>query len=428
MAWKASGVWGLCLLACGAEQPRPPTPIAAPPLPTALGSVLVEEDKPARARLLLLRGEASENAQQPQAAAEAYVKAIELAPEPRYFLRLAELYRTFRADGEAEIALQEGLRVTPAEREHADARGRMALDLAELTRSRGDAGSTAWWLSRAHERVGWLSAPLVFELAAGYVTGVKDGPALDAAKAQELFARFIKLGCHPAVAADYKSECERAASWLRRLAAVPPAEPSVAATPPVGRTGPPRVPLAQLSMQPLQVDGALTVWGAGFSLRSRLHRAEVTNKRVAITGYVTKSNLAEAPRCAVHRPGIADPDDCRSPIPAFWIGDTRDASPGDSIVVLGWAANFSQIFGAIEHFDAGKEEPYLDAYWGTVVPNPLPAVGAKVTARGSYGTEFKKASSGNVVDRVMGILDLGELETLEPASQPATLPGVKRKR
>jgi hypothetical protein len=54
--------------------------------------------------------------------------------------------------------------------------------------------------------------------------------------------------------------------------------------------------------------------GAAYAFRSRQHRGEVVDKPIAITGYVVKTNLGRAPRCAVHRGGIADPDNCRAEI------------------------------------------------------------------------------------------------------------------
>jgi hypothetical protein len=83
--------------------------------------------------------------------------------------------------------------------------------------------------------------------------------------------------------------------------------------------------------------------------------------------------------------------------------------------VLGWAANFSQIFSAIASFDKQQPASYSDELYGTEMPNPLPAVGAKVTVRGSYGTTFRKATSGMDVEPQMGILTFEKLEVLEPA-------------
>ena len=84
-----------------------------------------------------------------------------------------------------------------------------------------------------------------------------------------------------------------------------------------------------------------------------MHRKEVAGKKLSLTGYITKTNLAEAPACAVHKGGKADPENCKPPIPAFWIGDTKDAPESETIKVMGWASNFAQIFDAITEFDKG---------------------------------------------------------------------------
>jgi hypothetical protein len=187
-------------------------------------------------------------------------------------------------------------------------------------------------------------------------------------------------------------------------------------------------PAANLPKRPLKNGDTYTVWGASYSLRSRNHRKEVAGKRLAIQGYITKSNMTDAPACAVHKAGKADPESCKAPVPAFWIGDSKDAAEADCIKVMGWASNFAQIFDAIDEFDKGKDNAeYNDANWGVKVPNPLPAVGAKVTVTGNYGVSFSKASSGAEADPFMGVMDFQEMTVQEQAAEPATLPGKKRK-
>lgn len=187
-------------------------------------------------------------------------------------------------------------------------------------------------------------------------------------------------------------------------------------------------PAANLPKRPIKNGDTWTVWGASYSLRSRVHRKEVASKRLAIQGYITKSNMTDAPACAVHKAGKADADTCQAPVPAFWIGDTKDAPEADCIKVMGWASNFAQIFDAIDEFDKGKDNAeYNDANWGVKVPNPLPAVGAKVTVTGQYGVSFSKASSGAEADPFMGVMDFQEMTVQEPAAELATLPGKKRK-
>lgn len=187
-------------------------------------------------------------------------------------------------------------------------------------------------------------------------------------------------------------------------------------------------PAANLPKPPLKNGDVWTVWGASYSLRSRVNRKEVANKRLSISGYIIKNNMSDAPECAVHKGGKADPPDCNAPVPTFWIADSKDAKEADAIMVMGWASNFAQIFDAIEEFDKGKEDAeHLDTFWGVKVPNPLPAVGAKVTVTGNYSSTFSKASSGAAADPFMGVIDYQEMTVQEPAPELATLPGVKRK-
>ncbi|MFO7177407.1 MAG: hypothetical protein DIU78_001795 [Pseudomonadota bacterium] len=192
-------------------------------------------------------------------------------------------------------------------------------------------------------------------------------------------------------------------------------------------------PVPNVAKQTIKNGDVYTVWGASYSLRSRVHRKDVAGKKLTIGGYIVKTNLPDAPECAVHRGGKADPEGCRPPIPAFWIGDTKDARIEDSIKVMGWASNFAQIYDAIKEFDKGsrkkdQEPEYIDTFWGVKVPNPLPAVGAKVEVTGTYATTFTQASTGAEADPFMGLLSYQEMKVIEPAEELATLPGVKRRQ
>ena len=187
-------------------------------------------------------------------------------------------------------------------------------------------------------------------------------------------------------------------------------------------------PAANLPKRPIKNGDTWSVWGASYSLRSRVHRKEVANKRLSIAGYIGKSNMKDAPECAVHKAGKADPENCKAPVPAFWVCDAKDSPEADCIKVMGWASNFAQIFDAIDEFDKGKDNAeYNDSNWGVKVPNPLPAVGSKVTVTGNYGVSFSKASSGAEADPFMGVMDFQEMTIQEPGPELATLPGKKRK-
>jgi hypothetical protein len=187
-------------------------------------------------------------------------------------------------------------------------------------------------------------------------------------------------------------------------------------------------PVPNVAKKPIKAGEAYTIYGASYYLRSRVHRKEVAGKKISLTGYITKTNLPEAPECAVHKGGKADPEDCKPPVPTFWLGDTKDAPESECIKVLGWASNFAQIFDAIEEFDKGKADAeHLDTFWGLKTPNPLPAAGAKVTVSGTYSTTFMQASAGAEADPYQGIMSFQEMTVIEPAPELATLPGVKRK-
>ncbi len=188
----------------------------------------------------------------------------------------------------------------------------------------------------------------------------------------------------------------------------------------------PSVPTLQ--KKPIKQGDAYTVWGAAYYLRSLVHRKDIAGKDITIAGYITKTNLGDAPECAVHKTGKADPEGCKAPVPTFWVGDTKDAPENESIKVMGWASNFANLHDAIEAFDKPKDDAgYDDQLWGVKVPDPLPAVGAKVLVKGKYSTTFMKASSGAEADPYQGILDFQDITVQEPAPELATLPGMKRK-
>jgi hypothetical protein len=191
-----------------------------------------------------------------------------------------------------------------------------------------------------------------------------------------------------------------------------------------------------IPQKPIKDGDSYTVWGASYQLRSRVYHPTISGKDITLVGYIVKTNLAEAPECAVHKMGKADPEDCKPPIPSFWVADTAGADVKDSIRVMGWASNFANIFDAIKEFDKrekhppvakpGKEiEPVTDEMWGVQIPNPLPVKGAKVKIKGEYKTTFTKATSGAVADPIMGVLTFESMEYLEKPTEKATLPGMK---
>lgn len=192
-------------------------------------------------------------------------------------------------------------------------------------------------------------------------------------------------------------------------------------------------PVPNVPQKPIKSGDAYTVWGVSYQLRSRVHHKEVAGKKLKVTGYISKTNMMDAPPCAVHKTGKEDKDDCKAPIPTFWICDGKEDKDADCIRVMGWGSNFAQLYDAIEQYDkdrkkdAKDKEPFMDNFWGIKVPDPLPAKGAKVTVSGDYSTTFTKATTGAVADPIMGLLTYEEMQTLEPGPEEATLPGMKRK-
>lgn len=181
-----------------------------------------------------------------------------------------------------------------------------------------------------------------------------------------------------------------------------------------------------LPAKPAKIGDAYTVWGASHHLRSVVHTDEVKGKEITIIGYVVKTNFGDAPECAVHPTGKADPEGCKPPIPAFWIADEK-GDTGKAMKVLGFASNFAQIYDALKKDEKAKEgdDPVMDEFLGTPLPRPIPNLGAKVKVTGTYGFAYTRATSGIETDPRFGILSYTKLEYIEKAPEPATLPGMK---
>jgi hypothetical protein len=196
-------------------------------------------------------------------------------------------------------------------------------------------------------------------------------------------------------------------------------------------------PVPPLPTNPIRVGDSYSVFGAIHQLNSKYHSTEVTAKDISITGYIVDSNITTAPKCAVHKTGKKDPDDCKSEIPTFAIADAKGDMTGPRIRVMGWASNFANVFDAMQAYKDLKDPPkppptpdqagkpgFLvnDELWAVSIPYPLPAVGAKVKVTGRYGIIFSKASSGLKSDPQNGIITYTALETMEPPTEPAAFP------
>jgi len=59
----------------------------------------------------------------------------------------------------------------------------------------------------------------------------------------------------------------------------------------------------------------------------------VTKADITIQGYIVAENISDAPKCALHKVGKKDPDDCPPAgappieIPSFWIADDKTLAP-----------------------------------------------------------------------------------------------------
>jgi tetratricopeptide (TPR) repeat protein len=389
--------------------------------------------EPGLAECQFLLGEACEFTDDEGCAAHAYTTAIVEAPSvAEYYAPLAETYLRFKLYDQAEQVLREGILRIPRELANAPAVLGLYRLLAASAERRGDAPARLDALEAGAREVG-SDPDLDFELGSVYAT-LGASRRADAART---LRRFQERACRGDPLPRYKEPCERARVLLEPLAEISLPDPSRSAEPErrpslEAPTTPVRLPsVPTFPERPLKDGDAFTVWGASYALRSRAHRRDVVREGperfITITGFVTKTNLPDAPKCAVHRPGRADPPDCPRPLPTFWLGDTKDTPPDDCIRVVGWASNYAQLFEAIRAFDRRVPSQYIDGFWGVSVPNPLPAEGAKLSVRGTYDTAFALAGIGRELDAEMGFLTYQSQTVLEAAPEPGTLPGVVRK-
>ncbi len=219
-----------------------------------------------------------------------------------------------------------------------------------------------------------------------------------------------------------------------------------------------------------RIDDAYTIFGVTHDLHSKVHRDEVNGKPLSLVGYIVKTNMVKcaddknaidencAPKCAVHKRGKADEpgnepkpppgapvdpkapkkvDDtpvekCDSPVPTFWIADSKDEKT-EMVAVMGWASNFAGIWDAIEEYDKATtveklKEVKVEDSFGKLIPNPLPAVGAKVKVTGTYGVTWTGASSGSAAEPKFGIMGVQTIEVLEQAPELSNLPYRKERK
>ncbi len=181
-----------------------------------------------------------------------------------------------------------------------------------------------------------------------------------------------------------------------------------------------------LPAKPVKVGDAYTVYGAIHHLRSIVHVDEVKGKDISISGYIVKTNFQEAPTCAVHKTGKADPEGCKPPVPTIWIADEKGDTK-QAIKVMGFASNFAQLYDAIEKDKTAKDTdpPVQDEFLGIPIPRPVPNVDAKIKVTGNYAFAYTKATSGIETDPRNGVMTYSKIEYIEKPTAPATLPGMK---
>lgn len=211
-----------------------------------------------------------------------------------------------------------------------------------------------------------------------------------------------------------------------------------------------------------EADGSYTVTGLTHDLRSIVLNKTVDGKDISVTGYIVKTNMVVCkedknaieedctPRCAVHEKGkgddkSADPKDqakapakdakekpkdeepCNPPVPAFWIAETNTVTDTTELIkVVDWATNFAGIYSAIVEYDKESDPEKRPAIkvedsYGKTIPNPIPAVGAKVKITGKYGKSYDMSTS-TIADPRFGIMAARSIEVIEQAPELGSLP------
>ncbi|MFO0554905.1 MAG: hypothetical protein U0271_41395 [Polyangiaceae bacterium] len=217
-----------------------------------------------------------------------------------------------------------------------------------------------------------------------------------------------------------------------------------------------------------EADGSYTVTGLTHDLRSIVLSKSVDGKDLSVTGYIVKTNMVACkddknaieedctPKCAVHEKGKgddkgddikdqgkappgkapakdakdkpkADEPECIAPVPAFWIAETNTVTDTTELIkVVDWATNFAGIYSAIVEYDKESDPEKraaikVDDSYGKTIPNPIPAVGAKVKITGKYGKSYDMSTS-TIADPRFGIMAARSIEVVEQAPELGSLP------
>jgi hypothetical protein len=176
--------------------------------------------QPAFAECHYLLAEAEEWLDHEQVAVDQYGLAIQKDPtQPRYYLRLAELYWSFRMHREAETVLREGVRFVPSSVANDPERCQIFAQLARAARQRRDPAAELAAMASAEVLLDVASPEILFELGSNYA--LPEPPAvLDEQRKQKaivLLMRFSKRVCRGSKALDYRDSCEGASVLLQRL-------------------------------------------------------------------------------------------------------------------------------------------------------------------------------------------------------------------
>ncbi len=382
------------------------------------------ETAPQRADCRYRWGAALERLDQPGLALEQYFEALRLDPtEGRYYPEPAALCLQHKLYDDTAALVAAGLaRIGPA----SDPAFALRTQQLFVARVRDDISTMTTALEQSYLFHRQQHPETGFSLANVYAILKPPRPE----EAVFLYLDFLDRICRGPGAKSHKEDCETAQAMVQRLGSLHPdlgqgKPPSIA--PSAAPDPPPQLPETPVPPdRPVRLGNAYTVWGASVLLRSPHHHTEIEGKRISVTGVIGKTNLNDAPLCALHRPGVADQVDCRAPIPSFWLCDSVDSPTTDCIPVVGWASNYAQIWGAIQQSRKPKPRPYTDNYWGKTIPQPIPQRGASLTVTGLYGFAFTGSSSGVLSDPIMGILTYESLEWLNPPPGNPILPGMRR--
>jgi tetratricopeptide (TPR) repeat protein len=371
-------------------------------------------------------GTVLERLEEPQLALEHYFAALRSEPAIAIgYAAPAGLCIAYKLYDAAAALVDLGLSYVPQTPDMAQRRYELYVLRFELAQVKEDQPGMLEALQRAYAAAGDSHPEMAFSLGSQYLTTAVP----QVAAGRRLLSRFQAERCQGARAAAWREQCEVTAFLLQKTdgtfdasAEGEAAEPALLPEQLSAKLTLPPVP--QIPPLPRRDGEHYTVWGASLALRLASHHGRTFDQPISVTGWIGHTNIAEAPRCALHRPGVADPEGCSAPVPAFWLCDSLDDARTDCLQVMGWASNYAQIWGASLQYRKPDAEPYVDSYWGTEIPQPLPQRGAQVVVNGRYGITFTMSSTGLAADPIMGNLTYKKLQWLVPPPAVLKLPGM----